>query len=414
MLAILLATAVVPACQDDVPVDLAALGDRALQELLRATSARDQRTSGDPLTFESCLHEMARRGGEPWVALLREELARARADVDVVSGREGPPHDLEVLTALRRAERKPDPLELAVEWEGTPVFEFPELPVFALRIVNRDEDGEAFGLTIGGDYRSGRLARWAVELEGAEGERVGRRVDWPWGVGGGLFTRGVLAPGRSLGWEPLRFADEQDEPRPLRLPMREYATPVGPGAYVARVLYHDQRDLTYVTDLRRLVLSRSAPLPFEWRAREVRLAAADVEELRAWIGDLLVERVFLISQPFGPDVGLFEGEMVAAEMLYNRGYASLPLLLESLLSGERTPDERARLLAMLYSLTGLLDPRGARGSLGVCRYTGRGMTGGGEMGGGTWRDAGPDPAVQAPLVECWRVLARMVELKVRD
>lgn len=411
MHSLLLALAAVPAFQDVEPVDVTKLTDAALEEHFLFERRSDHKLSDWPPFYEDCLNEMARRGGDRWAAVLQTELEQVRREVTVTNGHKSPADDLEVLTALRRAQGKRDPLKVAVQWEGTPLFEFPELPVFALRLENDDEEGESFGFTIGGDYRSGRLARWTVEITDAAGEDVRRPVDWPWGVGGGIFNRAVLAAGASWGAEPFRHTGDPEEPRPLLLPMREYALPTRPGSLVARVVYHDRRDLTYVTEPQPFVYHRSAPLPFEWAAREVTLTAAEVHELRELIEDLYAERVYLLSTPWSPARAPEEGE-TAAELLYNRGYDSLPLLLESLVADERTPEQRARLFAMLFSLTGLHDPRGARGSLGECRYTGRRMTGGGEMGGGTWRDQGPDPEIQAPLVERWKALAPMVRLKV--
>jgi hypothetical protein len=172
--------------------------------------------------LEACLVVMAKRGGPRWQGFLREalEAERTRARVDEVA-----PQDLELLTALRRAQGRPDPLVLRPMRTGALEGTLAELPVAELELVNAGE--EPFCLSVGGSYRSGRFARCAVEALDPAGKALAV-LPSPSDFGGGMYAREALEPGSTV---------------PLTLPLGAYVAFPAPGEYRVRVHYHDQEDI---------------------------------------------------------------------------------------------------------------------------------------------------------------------------
>jgi hypothetical protein len=204
----------------------------ALDELVAATddelearyrearrSAGFPRFIGEPLSpHDACLLEMVRRGGARWEGFLKGELERSREAVDHY----GLPVDLELVTALRRVQGERD--SLCVSVVDGPRFEalFPELPVLHVRLEHAGVYGARFAVTDGGDYRGGRLARFAVAMRDDDGRPEPMLAGECWG---GAFTRTLFEPGSTL--EGL-------------LPLRHYAVPRAGGEHRFWVRYHNQ------------------------------------------------------------------------------------------------------------------------------------------------------------------------------
>ncbi|MCC6408564.1 MAG: hypothetical protein IT453_15485, partial [Planctomycetes bacterium] len=197
--------------------------DSTLEAEYRRALAACELNGAHALEVETCLTEVARRGGEHWVAFLKSELERVRAAPEFGDV----PEDLEVLTALRRAERKPDPL--ALELDGEPLFVcvFPSAPTIVCRLTNVDVGGESFGLTVGGSYRSGRFARCRAAVLDAAGNEL-EPLPPPGFMGGGLCSRSPLAPARSLEFS---------------VPLGQYVAWPHAGDYRVKLLYHDETDI---------------------------------------------------------------------------------------------------------------------------------------------------------------------------
>jgi hypothetical protein len=200
-------------------------------EYRRAVAARE-RNGANRRSVETCLTEMIRRGGSHWQGFVGNELARARA-------KQKPSliEDLELLTALRRIQGKPDPL--AVQLVGAPELEctFPQVPTIRVRMRNVDVEGELFQFTFGGrdfgqDFPGDVQARFAVEVVDTFGHRVTPLPMEP--VQGSIqFERAPLEQGISL---------------ELEVPLAPHVKWPGAGEFQMRVLYHDRASIGEATD----------------------------------------------------------------------------------------------------------------------------------------------------------------------
>ncbi len=145
---------------------------------------------------------------------------------------------LELLTALRRIERRPDPLTVEVEVGG------PEQDILTVRLVNTDPDRLTYLIQRGGDNRGPRMERFNVEVRDARNEILDTRFET--NNFGGLSGAMPLPPGKSI-TDSFKLAD--------------YARmPTAPGEYTIVVHYHNVLQIANLTDLHELVTSRSKPI----------------------------------------------------------------------------------------------------------------------------------------------------------
>ena len=82
-----------------------------------------------------------------------------------------------MFTALRRLQNKPDPLRILVAGKLKESYSLDQKPRFTLLITNLDEDKRTVtGFTRGGNDRSGRLARWRLEVRDQKGRMLPNRT----------------------------------------------------------------------------------------------------------------------------------------------------------------------------------------------------------------------------------------------
>ncbi|MCP3916094.1 MAG: hypothetical protein GY711_11100 [bacterium] len=410
-----LAALLLPLAQDPAPVtvaELSGLDDGSLRAAFEGAMRWASYHGSGADVHDGCLLEMIERGPAVWEGYLESALSLRRAAVDSAA-----PIDLEVLTALRRIRGERAPLEVEVGFgpratEDAVVLQFPELPTLHVRLRNVDAGRDAFGLTDGGEYRSGRLARWRVDVRGADGTRVPQDREWPLGVGGGLFQRIFLAPGQVWGQRETeeRFVD----PEPLVLAFRDYASLPAAGTFRFSLLYHDHAPIADLESVEHLLVHRSRELRVTWKPRTVRVTAADRARVRQLLGEMsLNERVHVRSRPFD---GRSTSEPGAdpEEQLFRMGWSVLPELFAALEDEDLGLAQRAHVLAALHGITGLVNPRVVRRSLGPFRQDGlaRGQAGGGlTLGATSGDDGGPQAEAQEALVERWRGYVDLIRVE---
>jgi len=113
---------------------------------------------------EPCLVEIVRRSGTQWEAFLTETLdglieSKSGPDADADELDSGSNFNLELLTALRRVSKQPDPLQIFIDEPKELTGMGSSMPNLRVRIQNVDTEKNEVGFTIGGDYRGGRQAR---------------------------------------------------------------------------------------------------------------------------------------------------------------------------------------------------------------------------------------------------------------
>jgi hypothetical protein len=351
---------------------------------------------------ELMLTEMVRRGGAMWKVFLEGQLAQREADLkndDLRGLWRQLDSELPLVVALRRLERKPDPLAVELS-EASYESTFPELPMVVASLVNVDT--QAFTIQVGGDYRSGRLARWRFEVKDAGGKLM-PQCDWFGMMGGGLSTARVLKPNEQMKYE---------------LPAANYITPLPPGEYTLRVQFHNRESIADLSDISGLVLVSSKEVRLKVIPGVLRNGAAKRKQAEAWIAKLPeAGSTKIVGGTYGKWAYEFVPPDSAQGRLLAMGLDALPSLIDA--AGDRATSEgrRAAILGILYSATGTNAPQSEEGVLGPSEVRrgpwaiswGGGMGIGGvtvESYFGNANDSKMDSAKQLALAARWRTWAR--------
>ena len=311
-------------------------------------------------TYESILSEFVRREEPAAEETLSKHLAamdqkkKAARDAilslpegsidayEQISNLERSNQDLQIVTALRRIKKQPDPLTVVIELPKEIKAWTRELPVFKAVLQNVDPDKRSFWLQQGGDYRSGRHARWRIHVWDSEGNLL-PELPSPSFVGGGIFGESQLPYGEA--WD-------------LTLPLESYVRIQKPGEYKLQVLYHDSEtiaDFESPKDLEGLIVFQSKV--FELNVEHGPMITIDLKPdstqqakslmslldentpLKIVIGDYDKEAQSFIS-PESP-----EGQLLTME------WQAVPALIAALENEQLSFKKRAWILALLFSIT---------------------------------------------------------------
>jgi hypothetical protein len=343
------------------PLPAEMLSDARLREklidIVPTDSFEEREVRGE---YEGLLTEVVRRGGPEWqtflsVQLPRERVARAareearrNAQEKAVTGRRHAPPanawEIELLTALRRVQNKADPVVVKIRPDllGNVKCVFPALPAFPVVLVNQDWDKLSVNLTAGGDYRSGRQARWRFDVRDEQGRRMPVRERFGDGILGGIYTEDALPFGGT--WD-------------TKLEMSSFVPALPPGQYTVRVLYHNTLCISEMWDLDGLVISQSPPITLVVAPATVELTDAKRREVLKLLGEI-DDRAFL--RIVAGTYGNWAYEMVPPDSAQGRilssGLPAVPVLLFALGEKDLTTPRRAIILTLLFSLTGQNDP----------------------------------------------------------
>lgn len=377
----------------------AAANDEGLIELFRrAFQQRNEYSEGlNPL--EVCLCEMIRRGGARWEATIRrafDEVARTKPDIEEEA------RDLELLAALRRIQGRRDPLILEVRTERELESSAPDLPEVTVALKNADPEGVLYRYTKGGNYRTGRWARWRFEVRDAAGREM-PIIDQYGFFGGGMYVRDTLKPGDS--WCAT-------------LAMHKYVRPLPPGRYSVRVQYSDRACISEYTDIRGSIVFESKLLHLTVRMREIEFSAAERAEMKGWISGLeKAGPLKILAGSYSERVHDFIPPDSPPGRLLTMGWKAVPPLIEALSSDLRS-EGASWALSILFSITGLENPTKVDGAVGDYELRSAPWsllsTSNGHYGGGVLRATKEDSThrgkvdlgVQSEFIRRWRERAR--------
>jgi hypothetical protein len=325
---------------------------RSLEKLLDGSGFRE-----DPL-YEPCLSEIVCRGGKTWEAFLKAKLEiLTRKKFRRCEGSDetdpGSLYNLELLTALRRVQKKSDPLVVLLDAKGP--LEATPLSLPRLKVTIKNEDGEkiAAGFTDGGDYRTGRQARWRVVVRDAKGRELPIRELSGILILGGQFTEILLEHGKA--WETV-------------LDLGSFVKIPQPGTYSLEVLYHNTKTIADESDISGLVVSRSKPIALVVRSLVIELTAQERKQAAEWILALDAnQRLKIVAGSYGEWAHKFVPPNTPEGKLLGMGVKAAPALIESLRDKSLSDKKRAWILALLFSATGENDPRES-GALGGYDY----------------------------------------------
>jgi hypothetical protein len=218
----------------------ATLSDEQLDQRFAALTASGQ--WHHVADYEPCLTEMVGRRMVDSLQRHYDSLMGCGSDPNLDF-----PKNLELLTALRRAQERPDPLLIEVSL-GEPVqfgIEGPA-PVVKAVVTNVDVGKQPVHVTRGGDYRGGRRERWRAVLTDARGREV-RESNFMSFLGGGIASLG-----------PFEFGATDQEGHAIAL--RRYVAPTRSGKYKLQLVYHNEVDIASDPDLDGLIVTRSEPI----------------------------------------------------------------------------------------------------------------------------------------------------------
>lgn len=350
--------------------------------------------------YDAILMEIVRRRDTYWEALLLEGLNRIRESRELREKKWAEEHDsryrrnnsedLATLTALRRVQKLPDPVIIDIDSEETVEFEFTELPSFSVKARNQDVEHRAVHFIYGGNYRTGRQARWRFSVRDTNGEEVPIRKLGGWG-GGGMYSEGPLEYGQT--WETT-------------LAMSSFLHPFPPGEYRVTVQYHNYRFLSKYEDPSNFVMCQSEPFTLRVKPKTLLVTGSDRRKARERI-DRLPEAgsVRYIVGSYGSFAKKFIAPDSAAGLLLADGWKSIPTLVEAAADESMPAVRRAWVFGILHSMTGSYSPQEHIPAIGRCRWISsprRVLSGIGSMGGVA------SPEAQQGLAELWQAWVRNV------
>lgn len=349
--------------QDDVEfavrwAELKKLQKLSNPELLEKFSGtqvgKDDWSDHEKISVEMLLTEMVRRGGTVFEQAILEkmrlqkdaisewkkkeaELDKKREkglEVKPIEGNSPSEENLPMLIALRRLQKMPEPVEIAVKPLDV-ASTTNELPEFAVELKNVDVEKHPFHFTFGGDYRSGREARWAFEVRNAKGNLVPPRR-WEAMIGGGMFQTGDLPFGKT--WTTT-------------LPLGNYVVITDPGEYTARVYYHNTETITSFPPTPGLMLCSSKPFKFSIGKpvpRKVFIQAGSVEKTKSLVAALKGKtKIKTVYGKYDEKLHKFIEPTSPEGQLLLMGWSAVPGYLEILKDENITKEQRAWIFAQL-------------------------------------------------------------------
>jgi hypothetical protein len=383
---------------------------QTLEKLLGGSHFRD-----DPL-YEPCLGEIVRRGGKTWEAFLAAKLETLNKKQFKLSKDDDYPepgsyHNLELLTALRRVQKKSDPLAVALSAKGPLEASLLSLPRLDVAMKNVDCDKAAVGFREGGDYRSGRQARWRIVVRDNKGVELPEKKLSGVIIEGGIYRDENLKHGKT--WETT-------------LDVRSFVKIDLPGTYSLQVLYHNTKELADASDISGLIVARSKPIALIVRPLVIAVTAEERKEIARWISALDGSKPLkVVAGTYGKWAHEFVPPTTAEGRILGAGLKAVPVLIEALANRSLSDNKRAWILSLLFSATGENDPRDFSGAVGAYRYREAGWQiwggppGGPQSGGIGCSDEGSSSGgeisreAQDKLIETWGDWLRTVEVRQR-
>jgi len=231
------------------------------------------------------------------------------------------------------------------------------LPTLIARLTSADLERQAIFITKGGDYRSGRYARWRIEVRDSQDRLIPMRPNTSMS-GGGMFQRGFLEFDQS--WETdLRMADYVDLPKP--------------GDYTVTLVYHNEVTIADLNiplkkgadplrepdDLENLLVFRSKPFKLKIvkaPRRVVRLEPGSREQAESLIPSLPKEgTVKVLFSKYDDGLHDFVSPESAEGKLLKMDWQAVPELLAAINDPQRDRHQKAWALSLLYSIAGERD-----------------------------------------------------------
>lgn len=271
--------------------------------------------------------------------------------------------NLAVLTALRRVQKKPDPLSIQIVRPTPPKAVPGKLPTLNVMLTSADIERKPIWCeTVPNGHGTHRYAQYRFEVQDASGKIL------PVIPNSDFFRHG----GNSY-FHWLKFGEYFH----ANLPMHDFVEIREPGEYTVTVLYHPKLPIADITDPRELddlIIFRSASFKLTVEKGPKLVLTTNRKErqaVNALIASLPNEGEIKVigsgHQPNGRindqnDFGLISPQSPAGQIL-KRSWQAVPALFDALSETQMPRHRKTWVLSLLYSIIGEdhLDP----GSIGV-------------------------------------------------
>jgi tetratricopeptide (TPR) repeat protein len=295
--------------------------------------------------FERFLVEMVRRKTTTMEESLK--LCSMPLDPDLLE-RHPRVQQLEVLTALRRVQGKPDPVTIEVKKPEQIVYDFPDAPDLVVSLQNRDTDNTCVAHIHGRDSRGGHASRWYFQVHDSKGNLVPGFFPWD-SYRVRMYSVGSLKAGESI---------------EVELEARNFVRVPEPGDYSLQILFHES---VWLADLggepeEAMIADRvtchSKMLKMTVRPREIIVGQHDrAESLKLLDALPTTGPIPVVVNEYGEWAHKQIPPDSPAGKLLALGWKAVPILLNELDRKELGEKRRAWILSLLFSITKRNDPR---------------------------------------------------------
>ena len=332
---------------EPVLVEMLRRGDRefepALQRLVLTYKARREEWQREIARLEP----LQPKDGRPHEELTQAEKDLMQKFVTAENSFESAAPKLELLIALRRLQERPDPARVIVTGLTADSYsiQWPDMPTLNVSVRNMDTLQEPVISRLGGNNRSGRAERFKIQVRNTQtGHVIVETLPPPSTFGGGIVGATTLEFGE--GWH-------------TSLPKADFVPQLQPGEYAIRVLYHDHECIADRPSTEDHICCKSREYELTIYRRTVQQTKEQTAAIAALLSQLdRSQHVRIVDAPYGEWASDFIPPKSILGQILTAGWQAVPALLEELEDESQTLAERAHTLAMLFSITGQVDPRG--------------------------------------------------------
>ncbi|MEZ5944692.1 MAG: hypothetical protein R3C18_25165 [Planctomycetaceae bacterium] len=254
-------------------------------------------------------------------------------------------NNTELLTALRRIQGHPDPLQIRVTQPNTLKAIPGRLPIYSVELVSHDIEQKSIWAQLIPHYHgTRRQAQWRFEVRNEAGTVLPVRANENmFRFGGGI---------KSDGWLPFGEILETE------LALDDYVEINKPGRYSVTILYHSKYAIADLTDndvIKDLIIYRSPTfeLTVQPGTKLVVESNPEVTTLAAeYISNLPTEGVVKVVRGVydEDDYGFVPADSAMGKLLL-LNWKAVPALLDSLQSSELSVHQKSVVLSLLYTIT---------------------------------------------------------------
>lgn len=339
-----------------------------MQKLDDANLALLLRQPSPAMPLDLCLTEILRRGGADWqktldarvAEIVRQRLPKKATATSqtAASQEEWKVSNLRELTTLRRLQKLNDPMILLLPGKPKRACPLGYSPLLEINATNIDSKGTPIYFATGGDYRgSSRPGKWRMSAKCEDGKPVKMVRD--------------ISMGGFLTEQELQFGESYQE----TLGAYGYVELDRPGVYTLLLEFSEQYEIGNHEVAEGVITSRSQPIQLKIEPWKIKMNETRREQIRQWIADLPISGVVKIhGGVYGKaSHGFISPDSPAGELL-SAGWGAVPDLIAAALEPKTNATQRAWILGLLYSITGLNCPF-AHGLFGSFDIETKGMLG---------------------------------------